>query len=477
MRQFVDYCQYQVRSAPYWRTGMPIYLVGDELLHVSSPTECTGFAATHTGWIEMRVVVRDAPPAEGDPVGDADDWDAISETTLWSPQGVLSVHSMMGSTAEEFAGLSVPPGLIRLRAHARNLIHESVRTDDDPPEQHQLLVWPVTEDVGPRTRRAAGTRREWEQKRAKAAEYAMLDVIRPYDTHEERDPDDLPRVAVVRRRPAEAVPVLPDRLPVGDLEVHLTPTAEGTLSWRWASTTEELPDQEASTVRLAVVDGELTLRHEGVTGRHAILLGLVWDHLLDDPAGRPAWEPVLRAQAAEKAERAERNRRLRAEHEANSWGGTPPTDRLRALTGQALSFARLDRPLLDRLAELPADRQRQIAVWAARRAMRVAGMEQIGWIAEALAAVEAGERLPAAFTDDHGQAVSRRLYADPAIPHTVIKFPGGPSNFRQQSVAFPALLALADDDPLAAVIDAVYTAATAHGEPAHLAFLAEVPRD
>lgn len=84
VRQFVDYCQCQVRSAPYWRTGMEIYVIGDDLLHVSSPTECTGFAATHTGWIEMRVVTRDDPPSEI-----ADEWDAISETTLWCPRGVL----------------------------------------------------------------------------------------------------------------------------------------------------------------------------------------------------------------------------------------------------------------------------------------------------------------------------------------------------------------------------------------------------
>ena len=95
VRQFVDYCQYQVRSAPYWRTGMEIYVVGDDLLHVSSPTECTGVAATHTGWIEMRVVTRDDPPREI-----ADEWYAVSETTLWCPRGVLSVHSMMGITTD-----------------------------------------------------------------------------------------------------------------------------------------------------------------------------------------------------------------------------------------------------------------------------------------------------------------------------------------------------------------------------------------
>jgi hypothetical protein len=475
VRQFVDYCQYQVRSAPYWRTGMEIYVIGDDLLHVSSPTECTGFAATHTGWIEMRVVTRDDPPSEI-----ADEWDAISETTLWCPRGRLSVHSLMGSTTEELVDLPVRPGLIRVRVHARNLIHESVRTDEDPPEQHELVVWPVTEEIGPRTLRADGSRGRWEQKPAKAAEYAMLDVIRPYDTHEEKDPE-LPRVTVVRRRAgslpvARAMLVLEGCLPVGDREVQLTRTGPDTLEWRWAATTAALPDDEPSVVRLEDTDGELTVRHAGVIGRHAVMLGLVWDHLLaKDPDSLPAWEPALRAQAAEKIARIEHNRLLRARQEAKSWGGTPPTDRLRALTGQARSLARLDRPLLDRLAVMPAARQREIAVWAARRAMRVAGLERIDWIAEALQAVEAGGRLPTPLTDDHGQAAFRRVLDDPAAPHTVITLPGGPANFLRQSAAFPALLALADEDPLAAAVDAVYTAAIAHGEDGYAGFLAEVP--
>ena len=475
VRQFVDYCQYQVRSAPYWRTGMHIYVVGDDLLHVSSPTECTGFAATHTGWIEMRVVTADEPPAEI-----SDEWDAVSETTLWCPRGVLSVYSMMGNTTEELVDLSVRPGLIRVRAHARNRIHESVRAEDDPPEQHELLVWPVTEDVGSRTLWTDGTRPEFEQKHAQAAEYAMLDVIRPYDTGEERDPD-LPRVAVVRRRSVpwsvdEAMLLLEERLPVGVREVRLTRSTNDTLVWQWASASAALPDDQPSTVRLEAADGVLTVRHEGVLGRHAVMLGLVWDHLLaKDPDSPPAWEPVLQARAAEEIERTDNLRRLRTEREAESWGGTPPTERLRAAGGKARVFSRLDRPLLDRLAGLPADRQRAIAVWAARRAMRVAGLEQTGWIAEALEAVEAGGHLPAALTEDHGHAGFNRLLDDPATPQTVIALPGGPANFLQQAAAFPALLALAKEDPLAAAVDAVYTAATAHGEDGYAAFLAGVP--
>ncbi|HWS39106.1 MAG TPA: hypothetical protein VN408_40985 [Actinoplanes sp.] len=463
VRQHVDYCQYQVRSAPYWRTGMHIYLVGDELLHVSSPTECTGFAATHTGGIEMRVVVLDAPPTEVDW-----DWDAISETTLWSPRGELSVRSIMGHAADELAALSVPPGLIRVRVHARHLVHESVRTDDDPPEQHQLVVWPVHEDTGTSTLRRADERRPWEQKPAKAAEYAMLDVIRPYDTHEERDPE-LPRVTVVRPWPGP--PPAEGRLPVGDLTVELTRTGADTLEWRWAGGSATLPDDQPSVVR--VTDGNL--RHEGVTGRHAVMLGLVWDHLrTKDPEDPPAWEPVLQARAAEERERAERNRRFRAEEESRRWGGAPPTDRLRALPfGHAMQLARLNRPVLDRLAAMSPQRQREVAVWAARQAMRVAGLDRIGWIAEALEAVEAGGPLPRAITADPGDT-SRRLFEDPATPRTTVTLPGGPPNFHRASVAFPALLALAAEDPLPAAIDAVYGAACAHGVEGYATFLNQI---
>jgi hypothetical protein len=286
---------------------------------------------------------------------------------------------------------------------------------------------------------------------------------------------------VVRRRVvplsvAEAMLVLQGRLPVGDREVHLTRIADDTLVWRWASAATTLPDEEPSTVRLEAADGALTVRHEGVLGRHAVMLGLVWDHLLErDPDSPPPWEPALQARAAEQIERSEHLRRLRARQEAESWGGTPPTEHLRVLSGNAQALSRIDRPLLDRLTGLPVDRQREIAVWAARRAMRIAGLEQISWIAEALEAVEAGGQLPTALTENHGQSGFRRLLDDPTIPRTVITLPGGPSDFLQQSAAFPALLALAREDPLAAAVDAVYTAAVAHGEDSYAEFLADVP--
>ncbi|GAA1033584.1 hypothetical protein GCM10009557_35750 [Virgisporangium ochraceum] len=472
VRQFVDYCQYQVRTAPYWRAGMGIYVVGDDLLHVGSPTDCTGFAGTHTGWIGMRVVIRDRAP---DHV--AEDWDVISETTLWSPHGALSVHSLLGGTTDELADLSVRPGLVRIRAHARHRLHESVRTGADPPEQHELLVWPVTEETGHRTLRTDGRHGSFDQKRAAAAEYAMLDLIRQYDPHEERDPD-LPRVTVVRRSavPSPAADLarrFERRLPAGDREVHLVRTAAHTLEWRWVSATAPLPDARPAPVRLEVVHGVVTIRHEEVIGRHAVMLGLVWDYLLEtDPADPPAWEPALRAAATEQAERRERLR-LDALEEARSWGGTPPTGRMRSLSHRARALAARDRPLLDRLAAMAADDQVRIAVWAARAAMRVSGLDRLDWIAGALEEVDAGRGLPSAFTELGGLAAVRRLLEDPAAPRTPVTLPDGSSNL-QAVAALPALIALAHDDPLGAAVDAVHAAANTVGEDGYAEFLIEV---
>ena len=135
-------------------------------------------------------------------------------------------------------------------------------------------------------------------------------------------------------------------------------------------------------------------------------------------------------------------------------------------------MARLDRRLLDRIDALPSERQRQVACWAARRAIRVAGLEQLGWIADALAAAEDGRPLPPAFTEQRGAAAYRRLLSDPEVPRTTIPLRPSPTAFGsqavtemlQQAAAFPALTALANVDPLAAAIDAVYNAAFAHGD-------------
>ncbi|MEU7972437.1 hypothetical protein AB0B48_10375 [Micromonospora sp. NPDC049089] len=481
-RLFVSHCQYEVSAVP-GASGMGIYTLGDGLLHVVGPYQFTGFCGIHTGWIEARVRVLPGPPTGVD-VG----WDAISEATLFSPSGRLSVVGLMGGTAEALTDVAVPRGLIRVRVHARDRLHETVRTDDAPPEQHELHVWAVSEETPWRTVLADPGGRGWEQKPAKAAEWGMLSLVArpsgrpatlpPMPTDPYEDDAGLSRVAVVRHRPAPVeVPV--GVLPAGDLEVRLERVDGETLRWSWAAADEPifpdplatLSDSESSTVRLMSGPDGFTLRHEGVLGRHAFALGLIWDHLLD-AAGSYSWVETLRGQAAEATALAEKYRRLRAERDAERWGGAPPSDRVRGLLGQARSLARIDRRLLDRIDALPAARQREAACWAARRAMRVAGLEQIGWIADALATADASRPLPRSFTEQGGAAAFNRLLSDPEVPHTTVTLDLGSRAFGehrvaealQQAAAFPALIALANDDPLAAAIDTVYNAAIAHGD-------------
>jgi hypothetical protein len=104
--------------------------------------------------------------------------------------------------------------------------------------------------------------------------------------------------------------------------------------------------------------------------------------------------------------------------------------------------------------------------------MRVAGLEQMGWIADALAAADADRPLPPSFSEQSGTAAFNRLLSDPQVPHTAVPLrhdpttfgPSGVTKMLQQAAAFPAaVLALANDDPLVGAIDTVYHVAIAHG--------------
>jgi hypothetical protein len=131
-----------------------------------------------------------------------------------------------------------------------------------------------------------------------------------------QDDAGLSRVVVIRHRPAP-MEVSAGVLPAGDLEVRLERVDGETLSWSWGTAAEPifprplavLPDDEPSTVRLTSGPDGFTLRHEGVLGRHAFALGLIWDQLLD--TGSCPWMETLREQAAEATALAERSRRLR----------------------------------------------------------------------------------------------------------------------------------------------------------------------
>jgi hypothetical protein len=443
-RLSVDYCQYGVITVP----GAPrldIHTIGDSLVHVSGPGTLTGYCGTHSGWIEARLRVLPGPPAHADA-----GWHAISEATLWCPSGRLSVVGLLGGVAEALSDVAVPRGLLRVRVHARHRLHETARTDDDPPEQHELHVWAVSEETTWRTVLADPESRDWPQKPDRAAEWAMLSLVPrpanrpagapPLPLEPYEDDTGLPRVDVVRHRPAPVeLPV--GELPAGDLVLRLERVDDRTLTCSWAEADEPifprplttLPDDEPSIVRLTSGPDGFTLRHEGVRGRHAFALGLVWDHLLDQ-AGSYPWMAKLQAQAAEATARAEENRRRQAERDAERWGGPPPSERVRRAFGQAQSLA--------------------------------------------------GRPLPRPFTEPGGtHALYRRLSDkdttnDPATSNATLAWRLGPQETPAREIpvqitALAALIASAKDDPLIAAIDAVYCAADAHRDDRDR-FLAEV---
>ena len=145
-------------------------------------------------------------------------------------------------------------------------------------------------------------------------------------------------------------------------------------------------------------------------------------------------------------ERAEAKRRERAARErvgreaaraaeAHRWGGRLPDERVRRTNG-ALELARLDRELVDGIADLDPATQRAVAVWAARRACAAAGLTDLDWVKPALAALERGESLPFA---DLGEAF-RLLRADPHVRRTTVaSYDGRHEHLSQQHMAVPAL--------------------------------------
>ncbi|GAA1654325.1 hypothetical protein [Actinoplanes couchii] len=377
VRLSVSHCQYRIFAGD-GADEMGIYTIGDDLLHVGGPHRCTGFTGLHTGSIQMRVIGHSSEPSML-PRGD---WDAAAETTLWCPTGSVTVIGLMGGSHDELREVPMPGnGLLRLRVYARHRLDESVRIEDDSPEQHELHLWPVTEETGFRTLYTDDLRSGWPrmtadglrfggpQKTASAAEWAMLSLLPrpkpsrlPFPSPRERvtvpPVDPGPRVTVIRSRvmPAHRATAAPDWLaptiPAGDVEIRLAVADGGSeapvLTWRWATAASPispppvtaLPDEQVTTVRMliraGIGDAEVTVRHEGVPASQSVALGLIWDHLLDAlataPGGiwqnplqdRAVWQSALHDRAVEEWQLADKRRRQKAEWEARGWAGTPP---------------------------------------------------------------------------------------------------------------------------------------------------------
>ncbi len=139
----------------------------------------------------------------------------------------------------------------------------------------------------------------------------------------------------------------------------------------------------------------------------------------------------------------------------------------------ARTLVQLDRPLAEAVAGAPPARQRALARWTARRTLAESGLESIGWIAAALTALDAGETLPSPFDDE--QAAWESLWADGRIPKSVVTSPDERcAPCLQQAMAFPALAAAAQPDPVVAVLDAVHHATWAFGAPGYRGFYEEL---
>jgi hypothetical protein len=502
---FVQYHQFQVITGG--DVGdLRLYTVGDGLVQLVGQSTLTVLTGPHTGSVGVRVATMGQPPGD---LGTG--WEVASEATLWCPDGRLAVCGLMGDCPDALRNAAAP-GLLRVQVRARYRRSEEAASPDGPAEQYEVLAWPVHEDVGLRSLRSDDLPpTAWTPNPAQAAGWAMVRLVakanpnprearlyaaaaRPVQQHRRVDVRrscTLPATwaAAVVHRPADHFGIASDAadlvLPAGGVQARLSPVNAVTgpqdtfvARWRWSAApglTTAVPDSTASMVELSMRHhpandtAELTLLHRGVQGPDAVLLGLVWDylmhraHLVAGGASVPPhpWQALFDDITAKAAQDAAAARRSRALFEAKQWAGRPPSDRLRELPANTVGLARLDRGLLDALAEATSEQQRDIARWAARRACAISGLDTVDWIADGLAAIERGQQPPPPL-DDHVQTW-QLLRADQQVPHTVVTIPTGTPNCSQQAAALPAIFAAARDNPLAAAVDALHAAAYAYG--------------
>jgi hypothetical protein len=183
----------------------------------------------------------------------------------------------------------------------------------------------------------------------------------------------------------------------------------------------------------------------------------------------PGPTPEEKAEAERQARLQEQRQleRDRLADELRYWGGSLPSEPIRATKGNARAMAELDVGLAEAIAAASPLTQRSIARWAARRAYEVAGIAGLDWVAPALEALDDERQLPSPF-DNHRQAW-QLLLNDPRMPHTTV----APIHehiaaletrrMLQPAMAFPALFEATEPDPLDAALRALYAAAVTFG--------------
>jgi hypothetical protein len=176
-------------------------------------------------------------------------------------------------------------------------------------------------------------------------------------------------------------------------------------------------------------------------------------------------------------EKAERERQTELERQEKawrfevelSWGGVPPSERLRTVRGNVLGLVRLDRPLVDAIAETDPETHREIARWAVHSAYDRAGLSSLDWVRPALDALDRGEALPPPFDDE--RRVWDLLLGEDVELHAVVASATDPApGIWPPAAAVPAIFGAVQPEPLRAALDAVFAATVTFGDD-HRRFL------
>ncbi|MEV4822129.1 hypothetical protein [Micromonospora sp. NPDC049274] len=202
------------------------------------------------------------------------------------------------------------------------------------------------------------------------------------------------------------------------------------------------------------------------------------------PPAPTLWEQV-EAEQLRRLERERRDEEYRRRDELRRWGGRLPTERLRQVRGNIQGLVLLDRDLVDGVAAADAATQRQIAIWAARRALTLAGIADVDWMTPAWTALDRGVPLPAEFADPG--ALWRRVLGEPPVTFSIVSLrpaghgPADPlvaaldAPVNPVAMALPALVAAGESDPLQAALEALWAAVSTYAARRN-EFLADVRR-
>lgn len=192
-----------------------------------------------------------------------------------------------------------------------------------------------------------------------------------------------------------------------------------------------------------------------------------WHAVARETPPPPSPDEVAARLVVEQEERLRQEQSWRDAEEARRWGGRAPTPQLLAMGSQAAQVAEVDRDLADALAAMPGERQRSVAVWAARRACEHAGIAHLDWVRAGLAATERGAPLPAPWQDwssawDRLHPLAPGATRQLSASITFVGLGGAPpTRIDPGSLAICAVIAAGESDAGVAVMTAVDAFASA----------------